>query len=71
MYKFFNDRNVPTPKTLVLKNKEEAEAARVENKVPYPCILKDPYGFSSVAPTPATHAILTLLKAGECIRHSI
>ena len=24
-----------------------------------------------VMPTPATHAILTLLKAGECIRHSI
>ena len=22
-------------------------------------------------PTPATHAILTVLKAGECIRHSI
>ena len=22
-------------------------------------------------PTPATHAILTQLKAGECIRHSI
>ena len=26
---------------------------------------------SSVCPTPATHAILTQLKAGECIRHSI
>ena len=25
----------------------------------------------AVAPTPATHAILTQLKAGECIRHSI
>ena len=24
-----------------------------------------------VRPTPATHAILTGLKAGECIRHSI
>ena len=24
-----------------------------------------------VSPSPATHAILTKLKAGECIRHSI
>ena len=26
---------------------------------------------ATAAPTPATHAILTLLKAGECIRHSV
>ena len=26
---------------------------------------------AAVLPAPATHAILTQLKAGECIRHSI
>ena len=29
------------------------------------------YSVTEVAPTPATHAILRVLKAGECIRHSI
>ena len=27
--------------------------------------------YPTVPPTPATHAILTKLKAGECLRHSI
>ena len=26
---------------------------------------------ATASPSPATHAILTVLKAGECIRHSI
>ena len=30
-----------------------------------------PEQFAKVLPAPATHAILTQLKAGECIRHSI
>ena len=33
--------------------------------------LPAPRGDRGVSPSPATHAILLQLKAGECVRHSI
>ena len=52
----------------VILNSEEDEG---ESSMGHKALADAEEQAKEVSPTPVTHAILTQLKAGECIRHSI